>query len=153
MLVACGGYTRPLKLERRAGKADPIAPFYWVCVDVDGYPSPFPPGGKLTAKDTTKAAMYLAKKVVGHTPAFAQASASHGVYPSQLRLHLFYMLSTPQQAGVLRAWLETMNYGEAVVDTIELAPSGMSPRYPVDPSLGQSGRLLFTAPSAVFRRG
>ena len=144
--VVCGHYQWDLQAERRAGAADPQSLLPWACIDVDGLPVPFSVSPPLNQNDTMRAAAFLSQVLGTPLPAFAHASASHGLGENTLRIHLFHLLEPPEKARYVHDWLERLNYVPALNEALQLSDSGMTLKYVVDPSLGQVGRLLFTAP-------
>lgn len=144
MCLHKGLLKRPLEDETRALLADRNAPTELLIIDIDGLQVPNPGTDVKT----------IAEKFLLHLPdAFqnvsyiAQASASLGLKPDRVSLHLFFFLRNAVHPKTLKEWLKLLNYEtDILADQLSLSANGQSVSYVLDPSLAENSKLVYLAP-------
>lgn len=150
-----GNLAQPLNRESRAGKTDTMAKTQLLVIDVDGFEMesamPDMPWNQTSLEQ-------LASTVVGKLPEcfngvsyIAQASASMGMKGERVvSMHLLFFLDKPVNPGQLKLWLTQLNLdNSAFSEQVELAPSGMHLRYPIDRCMAENSRIVYIAPPVI----
>lgn len=134
-----GNVHRPLNHESRAGSTNAEASTEWVCLDIDG----------LQDYDDPKEVMRMLR--LDDVDHIVQYSASHGIEEHRgLSCHIFFLLSAPVRAPILKSWLMHMNLTTpALKDAIRLTRTGAALRWPLDITVCQNDKLLFIAPPTL----
>ena len=143
-----GDLKTPLVEESRKHKTDRDSLADYLVVDIDGINLPVS-----SSLDQMQVAG-LAQSVVSYLPEvfhevsfIAQASASLGRNPSKAALHLFFRLEKPMSPRMLKLLMIEMNFTNSVLaHQIDLAASGDSLSYVLDPSIVDNGRIVYLAP-------
>ena len=146
-----GPLTRTLADESRAGAVDRTASSDWICLDLDGLETPGlpqPPLGKRELRQMAATALGILG-LPSDLACTAHASASCGMDPSRLRLHLFFALETPVSPPLAKLWLRKTNL-ERLEAKIALSANGQSPVWPLDISVADNSRLLFLSPPSFL---
>jgi len=141
-----GQLSKPLVDESRAGTTNPAEPTEWLCLDIDGLPSTYSIGAGLTATITPDT--LLDTLGMGNVSHILQWSASQSLKGStDLRLHIFVLLSAPIHAPLVKQWLVQLNHTVQLLnDAISLAKTGATLKWPLDISACQNDKLLYIAP-------
>jgi hypothetical protein len=130
-----GQLLRALDDEPRAGSTSPHVSTNWICFDIDGLP---------VASVDEFVANTLPPEF--HDVSYVvQYSASHGIDCTDLRAHLFFLLSREWSPEVLKLWLTQVNL-EKFPQLCEATASYVSLKFPLDRTVAQNDKLLFIAP-------
>jgi len=125
-----GRLNRPLNWESRAGSTDSEDDTEWVCLDFDG--APF---------DTPDAA--LAALGIPDVSYVVQWSASQGIAPG-LRCHIFFLLSKPIAAPLLKRWLMWLNFQTPqLAASLALTRSYVALLWALDITTCQNDKLIY----------
>ena len=141
-----GDLKKKLKNESRALMTDRTAATQLLVLDLDGITFP----GAKTAYNTYDI-QNIAEAFVQYLPQefkdvsyIAQASASLGLKPNKISLHLFFLLGHTVQPRALKEWLRTLNYEiDFLADQLSLSANGQSISYPLDVSLADNSKLVY----------
>ena len=141
-----GDLKKKLKNESRALMTDRTAATQLLVLDLDGVTFP----GAKTAYNTYDI-QNIAEAFVQYLPQefkdvsyIAQASASLGLKPNKISLHLFFLLGHTVQPRALKEWLRTLNYEiDFLADQLSLSANGQSISYPLDVSLADNSKLVY----------
>ena len=141
-----GDLKKKLKNESRALMTDRTAATQLLVLDLDGITFP----GAKTAYNTYDI-QNIAEAFVQYLPQefkdvsyIAQASASLGLKPNKISLHLFFLLGHTVQPRALKEWLRTLNYEiDFLADQLNLSANGQSISYPLDVSLADNSKLVY----------
>ena len=141
-----GALKKKLKNESRALMTDRTAATQLLVLDLDGITFP----GAKTAYNTYDI-QSIAEAFVQYLPQefqdvsyIAQASASLGLKPNKISLHLFFLLGHTVQPRALKEWLRTLNYEiDFLADQLTLSANGQSISYPLDVSLADNSKLIY----------
>lgn len=146
-----GNLKRDLIDESRAGKSDRNALSSLLILDVDGVRLSRPLAtGKLSAADVA----FLANQVIGELPLqlqnvsyIAQASSSLGLKGDKTSLHIFMFLTVAMPPKSIKLWLQDCNYESDIFSSqLELSVNGQSLKMPLDSSVADNSKIIFTAP-------
>lgn len=146
-----GQLKKELKDESRAGWSDKQAYAEYLVLDLDGMTVPgFSAKQSMTADDVQR----IAELVIAQLPApfhivsyIAQASSSLGLKGDRVSLHIYMALTVPVPAKAVKLWLKHINYTvELFKSQLQLSSTGTALKYPLDPSVADNSKLIFTAP-------
>jgi hypothetical protein len=131
-----GVLNRTLVSESRAGSTDPNTPTQWLCLDLDHVP----------LKGEDELTPLLAQMGLGDTSYVLQYGAGH-LIDKNFSAHLFFLLDAPVLPSQLKLWLMQQNLTiPSLREHIELTKSDCALRWPIDISLAQNDKLIYTAP-------
>jgi len=141
-----GDLKKKLKNESRALMTDRTASTQLLVLDLDNLQFP---GAK--SSYNTYDIQNIAEAFVQYLPSefqdvsyIAQASASLGLKPNKISLHLFFLLGHTVQPRALKEWLRTLNYEiDFLADQLNLSANGQSISYPLDVSLADNSKLIY----------
>lgn len=128
-----GELSRDLVNESRAGSTNSMAATQWVCLDLD---------------DTSFKTPEEVMKALGLNDIsyIVQYSASYGITTKTMGCHIFFLLSAPIKANLLKLWLQHLNLSiPALRKDIQLTKSGASLHWPLDITCCQNDKLLYIA--------
>lgn len=128
-----GELVKPLEWESRAGSTNANLPTKWDCFDLDGLRS-------ISSID-----QYMAKIGLSDVSYIVQWSASHGIYDTSIRAHIFILLNELASPAALKTWKKQINLTYFQPD-LELTKTFCSLRWPVDVTTSQNDKLLFITP-------
>ncbi|SVA71580.1 uncharacterized protein METZ01_LOCUS124434 [marine metagenome] len=147
-----GNLREPLTNESRAKKTDRMEYTQLLVLDIDKL---LVPNTAIRQKNLNSGDVQsLAEKILDQMPpAFqetsyiAQASASFGLDPSKVSIHIFMFLTVPMPPKALKLWLQYMNYEtELFKNNLALSSNGQSLAYPLDVSISDNSKTVFIAP-------
>ena len=147
-----GNLREPLTNESRAKKTDRMEYTQLLVLDIDKL---LVPNTAIRQKNLNSGDVQsLAEKILDQMPpAFqetsyiAQASASFGLDPSKVSIHIFMFLTVPMPPKALKLWLQYMNYETDLFENnLTLSSNGQSLAYPLDVSISDNSKTVFIAP-------
>jgi hypothetical protein len=141
-----GELQRPLVNESRAGSTDSTGLTTFICLDIDGLPSTYGAPGAPSIPVTPDVILTaIGLQDVSHV---LQWSASHGLPGStELRLHIFLMLTKGVPAPLIKQWLIHLNHTVPLLaDNLQLSKTGHALRWSLDITACQNDKLLYIAP-------
>ena len=146
-----GRLLKKIKNQSRAGMADRNAVTDLLVFDLDGIELP---GVNLRGSINEHDIHNISEQFVAllplefsNTSYIAQASASLGLKGNKISLHVYFLLKNSVYPRALKNWLKTLNYEiDILADQLTLSSNGHSLRYPLDTSVADNSKLIYTAP-------
>lgn len=134
-----GTLDQPLKDESRAGHSVK-APHEWVCFDFDKVDcAPTVAGAMFAISEYLPEACSKAECVIQLSPSCYNPRAT------KLSAHVFFRLSTPVDASVLKEWITRINF-DKLPGQIRLTDSGNALSFALDRCVTDASRLIYIAP-------
>lgn len=134
-----GALDQPLQDESRAGHSVK-APHEWVCFDFDKVDcAPTVAGAMFAISEYLPEACSKAECVIQLSPSCYNPRAT------KLSAHVFFRLSTPVDASVLKEWITRINF-DRLPGQIRLTDSGNALSFALDRCVTDASRLLYIAP-------
>jgi hypothetical protein len=141
-----GNPTRDLFQESRAGTTDRNAETMWLCLDFDGIPC-----GKASRAEIDR---ILTELGLGDVSYILQWSGSQNVTSTDLRCHVFILLSKPMSAPMIKQWLIQKNFETPRLRNCQqLTKTNMSLTWALDVTACQSDKLIYIAPPTLVNMG
>ena len=137
-----GSPTRQLVRESRAGTTDRSAATDFICLDLDGIPA-----AKATQAEVDNILSELGLRDVSY---LLQWSGSQNITSTDIRCHIFIMLSAPMAAPMIKQWLIQKNFEVSRLhDCQRLTKTNMSLTWALDTTACQSDKLIYIAPPVL----
>lgn len=134
-----GVLQRELTNESRQGATSTLSMTQWLVFDIDHLPG-------VTTADQVIALLPPEFQDVSY---ILQLSSSHGFEhnATDLRAHLFFMLSADVSPQAIKVWMKQLNLTHMGLAThIRLAEGGCTLKWPLDISVNQNDKLIYIAP-------
>jgi len=158
-----GQLKKDLKGQSRAGQTQKTLVCDWMTIDIDnldlvraaelGVTPNYPASGIISRADILFAAAYLVKMLPAelHNVSYiATASASTGMKPDKLSMHLDFMLTNPIHPKTLKGWLTKLNFDVPVFNgQLNLSSNGLALIYPCDRTVADNSKLIYIAPPVM----
>jgi hypothetical protein len=134
-----GLLSKEIRHESRAGLTDPNAATCWLVLDIDG------------VEDKTVEAILAQCRLASGASLDAfdhivQYSSSMGVVPdARTSAHVFFLLSAPVGAGLIKLWMQQLNLTHFRAQ-ISLTKTNAALSWPLDITVNQSDKLIYIAP-------
>lgn len=139
-----GNVLRPLCNESRKDSTDRNAATDWLCLDLDGIDPSFEAGGVKVTLTVDSIVEALGLDDVSY---ILQWSGSYGITSSDIRCHVFVMLSKPVSAPLIKQWLIQRNHEVPVLQAHQkLTKTHNSLLWGLDITACQSDKLIYIAP-------
>ena len=133
-----GELLRPLNNESRKDSTDRNATTEWLCLDFDGIDPSH------TIEDILQA------MGLGHVSYILQWSGSYGITNSEIRCHVFMLLSKPTPAPLIKQWLIQANHEVPVLKAHQkLTKTGNALTWGLDITACQSDKLIYISPPVL----
>jgi hypothetical protein len=140
-----GEPSRQLSKESRAGTTDRNATTEFLCLDIDGLA---PNGG---AASPAEVEAILKELGLGDVSYILQWSGSQNITSTDIRCHVFIMLSKPVSAPMIKQWLIQKNFEvPRLRDSLKLTKTNMSLTWALDITACQSDKLIYVAPPTLI---
>lgn len=147
-----GNTMRPLLKESRKDTTDRSATTEFICLDLDGIePSVNRMNEDGVSVPTTVTVDYILNAMgLGDVSYILQWSGSMGIGSSQLRCHVFIMLTQPMPAPVIKQWLIQKNHEVHILREHQaLTRTGCALTWGLDITACQSDKLIYIAPPII----
>jgi hypothetical protein len=158
-----GQLKKELKNQSRAGLTNKTLVTDWITIDIDnldlvkakefGFTPNYPLNGSISRANILVAAEYLVKLLpmdFHNVSYIATASASTGMKPNKLSMHLDFMLTNPVHPQTLKNWLTKLNFDVPVFNgQLNLSSNGLALIYPCDRTVADNSKLIYIAPPVL----
>lgn len=130
-----GELLHKLTAQSRAGATSPRKETSWLCLDFD----------YVTIDSQDAVDSILQRLGLGDVSYVLQYGAGHQITKS-FSAHLYFMLDAPVLPSQLKLWLKNANFVcEELTDAIQLTKTDCALSWPLDISLAQNDKLIYTA--------
>lgn len=131
-----GKLNKTLVSESRAGSTNPQTETQWLCLDLDNVP----------LQDEDEIEDLLLSMGLGGVSYVLQYGSGHKI-DKDFSVHLFFLLDQPVRPAQLKLWLMDRNLNVPLLaESLKLTKSDCALSWPVDISLAQNDKLIYTAP-------
>lgn len=158
-----GQLKKPLKNQSRSNQTQKNLVCDWITIDIDnldlvkagafGVTPNYPMSGVISRANILFAAEYLVKLLpqeLHNISYIATASASTGMKPDKLSMHLDFMLTNPVHPKTLKGWLTKLNFDNPVfTDQLNLNSNGVALIFPCDRTVADNSKLIYIAPPVM----